>query len=96
MVSALPALLLYGTAMASAQHTEVKNNGVGEKIEIDYSAARRLTEMRTIGADGKVQQKADYEYIPGYYSAQQTDTTYWPDGKVRKVTHTTYDESSNF
>jgi hypothetical protein len=82
--------------MALAQHTEVKDNGVGGKIEIDYNPAGKVTEMRTIGADGKVQQKADYEYIPGYYSAQQTDTTYWPDGKVRKVTHTTYDESSNF
>ncbi len=63
---------------------------------MDYNAAGKVTEMRTIGADGKVQQKVDYEYIAGYFGAQQTDTTYWPNGKVRRVARNTYDESSNF
>ena len=53
-------------------------------------------ETRTIGPDGKVQQKVDYEYLPGYYGPQQTDTTYWPNGTLRRIAHTTYDESSNF
>ena len=81
---------------AIAQHTEVRNNGVNGKIEMDYNAAGKVTETRTIGPDGKVQQKVDYEYLPGYYGAQQTDTTYWPNGKVRRIAHNTYDESSNF
>src|SRR5271157_1025782 len=89
-------LLAFGAATTVAQHTEVRNNGVGGKIELDYNAAGKVTEMRTIGADGKLQQKVDYEYLPGYYGAQQTDTTYWPSGKVRRVARNTYDESSNF
>ncbi|MGO9519862.1 MAG: hypothetical protein ACLPND_22725 [Candidatus Korobacteraceae bacterium] len=83
-------------AIAVAQHTEVRNNGVNGKIEMDYNAAGKVTETRTVGPDGKVQQKVDYEYLPGYYGAQQTDTTYWPNGKVRRIAHNTYDESSNF
>ena len=93
---ALPALLACGAATLVAQHTVVDRNGVGGKIEMDYNAAGKVTEMRTIGADGKLQQKVDYEYLPGYYSAQQTDTTYWPNGVVRKVVRNTYDESANF
>jgi hypothetical protein len=90
------ALLVYSAAIGVAQHTVVENNGVGGKIETDYNAAEKATQMRTLGADGKLQQKVDYEYIPGYYVPQQTDTTYWPNGKVRKVAHKTYDESANF
>ena len=55
-----------------------------------------MTEQRTIGADGKLEQKTIFEYLPGYLVAQQTDTSYWPSGKVRKITRNTYDESSNF
>ncbi len=91
----LSTLLPFGAATAFAQHTEVRNNGAG-KIEMDYNAAGKATQMRTIGPDGKVQQKVEYEYLPGYYGAQQTDTTYWPNGKVRRIAHSTYDESSNF
>jgi hypothetical protein len=93
---ALLTLLVCCAATTVAQHTVVQNNGVSGKIEMDYSAAGQVTQMRTIGADGKLQQKTDYEYIPGYYGAQQTNTTYWPDGKVRRVARNTYDESSNF
>ena len=92
----LPILMGWGAAAAVAQHTEVRPNGVNGKIEMDYDAAGKVTETRTIGPDGKVQQKVDYEYLPGYYGAQQTDTTYWPNGKVRRIAHNTYDESSNF
>jgi len=95
-VLALSALLVSGAATGMAQHTVVGKNGVGGRIETDYNAANKATEMRTIGSDGKLQQKVDYEYIPGYYVAQKTDTTYWPDGKVRRVAHNTYDESANF
>ena len=95
-ILALLALLLCCVATTVAQHTVVQNNGVNGKIEMDYNAADKVTETRTIGADGKLQQKSDYEYLPGYYSAQKTDTTYFPDGKVSKIVRTTYDESSNF
>ena len=88
--------LLWYPSVLSAQHTTVEKNGSGGKIETDYNVANKATEMRTIGADGKLQQKVDYEYLPGYYGAQQTDTTYWPGGKVRKVVRHTYDASSNF
>lgn len=79
-----------------AQHTVVKSNGTAGKIEMDYNAAEKVTEIRTTGADGKLQQKVDYEYLPGYYGAQQTDTTYWSNGEVRRVARNTYDESTNF
>lgn len=81
---------------ASAQHTTVEKNGVNGKIETDYNAAGKPMEMRTVGPDGKIQQKVDYEYPPGHYVAEQTDTTYWPNGRVRRVTHKSYDESANF
>jgi hypothetical protein len=93
---ALSALLACGAATVAAQHTVVANNGVAGKIEMDYNAAEQVTQMRTLGADGKLQQKVDYEYLPGYYVAQKTDTTYWPNGNVRKVARNTYDESANF
>ena len=79
-----------------AQHTVVENNGVGGRIETDYNAAEKVTQMRTLDAEGKLQQKVDYEYLPGYYVAQQTDTSYWPNGKARRVARNTYDESANF
>lgn len=93
---ALFTLLVCFAATTVAQHTVVQSNGTGGKIEMDYNAAGKVTQMRTIGADGKLQQKSDYEYLPGYYSAQKTDTTYFPDGKVSKIVRVTYDESSNF
>jgi hypothetical protein len=89
-------LLAMGAAMGAAQHTVVEKNGVGGKIETDYNAADKASEMRTIGADGKLQQKVDYEYLPGYHVPQQTDTTYWPSGRVRKVARNSYDASANF
>ena len=79
-----------------AQHTVVEKNGLNGLIESDYNAAGKATEMRTIGADGKLQQKVDFEYLPGFYVAQQTNTTYWPSGQLRRVARNTYDESANF
>ncbi len=96
LISWVLSLLVASAAIASAQRTVVENNGVGGRIETDYNAAGKATEMRTIGADGKLQQKADYEYLPGYYVAQQTDTSYWPNGHVHKLARHTYDESANF
>jgi hypothetical protein len=79
-----------------AQHTVVEKNGLNGSIETDYNAAGKATEMRTIGADGKLQQKVVYEYLPGFYVAQQTNTTYWPSGQLRRLARNTYDESANF
>lgn len=93
---ALLAMFLGAPAPGMAQHTVVENNGVGGRIETDYNAAGKATEMRTIGPDGKLLQKIDYEYLPGYYVAQQTDTGYWPNEKPHKVSRNSYDESSNF
>ena len=95
-VLALSALLAGSVATGVAQHTVVEKNGVAGRIETDFNAADKATQMRTIGADGKLQQKVDYQYLPGYYVAQQTDTTYWPTGQVRKVVHHAYDQSANF
>lgn len=95
-VLGLCAVVLFCAPKLAAQRTAVEKNGVGGRIETDYDAAGKATEMRTIGADGKVQQKVNYEYPPGYYAPQQTDTTFWPNGNVRKVSRHTYDESGNF
>jgi len=95
-VLALSAGLTCFPAKGMGQRTMVQNNGVGGKIETDYNAAGKITQMRTLGSDGKLQQKVDYDYLPGYYVAQQTDTSYWPNGQVHRVAHNTYDESANF
>jgi hypothetical protein len=93
---ALFTLLVCGAATTVAQHTVVQEAGAGRKVEMDYDAAGKVTQTRTIGADGKLEQKSDFEYRLGNFVAQQTDTSYWPDGKVRKVVRNTYDESANF
>ena len=95
-VMALSAMLTCGAATAVAQHTVVEKNGTSGRIETDYNAAEKVTEMRTFGDDGSLQQKVDYEYLPGHYVAQQTSTSYWPNAKVRRVARNTYDETSNF
>jgi len=92
----LATLLVCGAATGMAQHTVVEKNGLNGRIETDYNAAGKATEMRTIGADGKLQQKVDFEYLPGFYVAQQTNTTYWPSGQLRRVARNTYDDSANF
>jgi hypothetical protein len=61
-----------------------------------YNADGQVTQQRTIGQDGKLLQRVDFEYHPGFFGADQTNTSYWPDGKVHKIARNTYDASSNF
>jgi len=82
--------------MSFAQRTVVHDAGGGRKTELDYDATDRVIQQRILGPDGKLMQKTDYQYLPGHLVAQQTDTAYWPDGKVHKTTQVTYDESANF
>ena len=89
-------VLTCSAAPGFAQKTVVQDAGGGRKLEFDYNAAGQVTQQRTIGADGKLQQKVDYEHRPGYFVADQTTTFYWPDGKVRRITKTTYDATANF
>lgn len=84
------------TIPVMAQRTTVEKNGLAGTIETDYNSAGKATEMRTIGTDGKLQQRVQYENLPGNYVPDQTDTTYWPNGQRRKVVRKTYDESANF
>jgi hypothetical protein len=89
-------LLAGSTTAGFGQHSVVEDAGGGRKTEVDYDAIDRVIQQRTVDADGKVMEKVDYEYVPGHIGPQQTSTAYWPNGKVRKVTRVTYDESSNF
>ncbi len=93
---ALVTLLASSVAAGFAQHSVVQDAGGGRKTELDYDATDRVIQERTIGPDGKVMEKIDYEYLPGYLGPQKTDSSYGPNGKVRKITRVTYDESSNF
>jgi len=79
-----------------AQKTVVQDAGGGRKLEFDYNAAGQVTQQRTVAADGKPLERVDFEYHPGFFGADQTNTTYWPDGKINKITRNTYDASSNF
>jgi hypothetical protein len=88
--------LAWGATPLFAQKTAVQDAGGGRKLEFDYNAAGQVTQQRTIAADGKLEQKSDYEHRPGYYVADQTTTSYWPDGKVHRTTKNTYDASANF
>lgn len=95
-IAALSLALGFCVPPVMAQHTTVEKNGLAGTIETDYNAAGKAAEMRTIGVDGKLQQKVQYEYSSGSYVPGQTDTTYWPNGQIRKVARKTYDESANF
>jgi YD repeat-containing protein len=93
---ALFAVLTCSAASSLAQKTVKQDAGGGRKLEFDYNTAGQVTEQRTMGADGKLEQKVDYESRPGYFVADQTTTFYWPDGKVHRITKNTYDASANF
>lgn len=80
----------------SAQRTVVQESGGGRKVELQYNAAEQVTEMRTIGADGQLLQKQIFEYRAGAYVPQTTSTSYWPNGKVHRITRDTYDNNANF
>ena len=106
-MKSIPDLCLYGTvalfalvtmsvAPAMGQKTVVQQAGGGRKIELQYNAADQVTQIRTIGADGQLLQKQDLEYPPGSYVPQTTATSYWPNGKVHKITRDTYDNNANF
>jgi hypothetical protein len=81
---------------ALAQRTVTQDAGGGRKLELHYNAANQVTEMKTIGADGQVLQVQNLEYPPGSYVPQTKVTSYWPNGKVHRVTHDTYDLNANF
>jgi hypothetical protein len=89
-------VLIWVATPLFAQKTLVQDAGGGRKLEFDYNAAGQVTQQRTLAADGKLEQKVDYEHRPGYYVADQTTTFYWPDGQVRRTTKSTYDASANF
>ena len=86
----------FWAAPVIAQHTTIEKNGLAGTVETDYNAAGKASEMRTVGTDGKLQQRVQYEYLPGNYGPNQTDTTYWPNGQTRKIVRKTYDENANF
>ncbi len=88
--------LTCGAAPSFAQKTVVQDVGGGKKIEIDYNAAGQVTQQRTIAADGKLEERVEYEQRPGYYVADKTITAFWPDGKTRKLAKSTYDANANF
>ena len=92
------ALLALGTAAspAFAQRTVVNDAGGGRKIELHYNAAGKVTETRTIGADGKLLQKDVLEYPPGALIPETVSTSYWPNGKPHRIARNTYDNNSNF
>ena len=89
-------VLTCSAALSFAQKTVVQDAGGGRKLEFDYNAAGQVTQQRTVGLDGKLEQKVDYEHRPGYYVADQTSASYWPDGKVQRITKDTYDANANF
>lgn len=93
---ALFTVLTCSATSSLAQKTVSQDAGGGRKLEFDYNAAGQVTEQRTMGADGRLEQKVDYESRPGYFVADQTATFYWPDGKVHRITKNTYDASANF
>jgi len=79
-----------------AQRTVVQQSGGGRKMELHYNAADQVTEIRTIGADGQLLQKQVLEYPAAAYVPQTESTSYWPNGKVHKITRDTYDNNANF
>ncbi|MGA2904888.1 MAG: hypothetical protein ABSD98_13715 [Candidatus Korobacteraceae bacterium] len=89
-------LLMASAVPSSAQRTVVQESGGGRKIELQYNAAEQVTEMRTLGADGQLLQKQTYEYPAGSYVPQTTSTSYWPNGKIHRITRDTYDNNANF
>jgi hypothetical protein len=92
----LAVLFMASSAPAYAQRTVVQESGGGRKLELHYNAADQVTQIRTIGADGQLLQKQDLEYPAGAYVPQTTSTSYWPNGKVHKITRDTYDNNANF
>ena len=79
------------------QHTEIRDAGGGRKIELVYDAAGHVVETRTMDVTGRLQGRVEHEYSPGFLVPQETNTSYWPDGKtIRSVARVLYDENANF
>ena len=93
---AILSLPILWTASAVAQKTVAKDAGGGRKLELVYNSADQVVEERMLGPDGKVLQKTEYQYRPGFFAPQEVMTFYWPDGKVKQITENSYDENSNF
>lgn len=92
----LIALFTVSATPSYAQRTVVQQSGGGRKIELHYNAADQVTEIRTLGADGQLLQSQILEYPAGSYVPQTTSTSYWPNGKVHRITRETYDNNANF
>ena len=90
------ALLTAGCFPALAQRTVVQDAGGGRKLELHYNAENKVDQIRTIGSDGQLLQQQTLEYPAGAYVPNTTATSYWPNGKVHKITQNTYDNSANF
>ncbi len=88
--------MLLCAAPLVAQHTETRDMGGGNKIELHYDAAGTVVETDTIGADGKLLEKNVLEHPPGALTAQKVNTSYWPNGQVHQVARNTYDNNTNF
>src|SRR6201993_5363490 len=88
--------VVMGAAPLFAQRVVTQDAGGGRKIELHYNAEGKVTETRTIGADGKLLEKDTLEYPPGALVPQSVSTSYWPNGQPQKITHNTYDNNSNF
>jgi hypothetical protein len=92
----LSALLAASAVPGLAQRTVVQQSDGGRKVELHYNAADQVTEIRTVGPSGQLLQKQILEYPAGAYVPQTESTSYWPDGKVHKITRDTYDNNANF
>ena len=92
----LLALLALTSLPLLAQRTVVQDAGGGRKLELHYNAAGKVTEIRTLGPEGQVLQVQTMDYPPGSYVPQNTATSYWPNGKVHRITRDTYDNNANF
>jgi len=96
IASVLLVLLVFAAAPIFAQKVVTQEAGGGSKLELHYDASGKVVETRTIGADGKLLEKDTLEYLPDHYVPQTLSTSYWPNGKVHKITHNEYDANSNF
>ncbi len=87
---------LLAATSALGQRTVVQDAGGGRKLELHYNAEGKVAELRTIGPDGQLLQQQTLEYPAGSYVPNTTATSYWPNGKVHKITRNTYDNNANF
>jgi hypothetical protein len=95
-IAFVSALVAIAVAPAAAQRTVTKDAGSGRKIVLHYNAADQIVETDTLGPNGELLEKNLLEYRPNAYVPQNTNTSYWPNGKPHKIAHNTYDDNSNF